>query len=100
MPWVSKQTILRVRRVAQLHSDGGELKNEALAVSQFIAERANPQESKPWEKLCAEWNKQHPDQRFSNRSSIASAYKRAEKKLAGPWSDVLKDRAEDNADLA
>jgi hypothetical protein len=100
MPWVSKKTMLQVRRVAQRRSDSGELKKKALQVFQFVTEHANAQGSKAWEKLLAEWNGRNPDQRYANRSSIASAYQRAEEKLAGSWASVLEDRVASDIDLA
>jgi len=93
MPWVSKMIMLQVRRVAQQRSDSGELKEKALEVFRFVTEHANAQGSKAWDKLRAEWNKRHPDQRFANRSSIASAYQRAEKKLAGSWASMIEAHA-------
>lgn len=89
MPWVSKGAILQVRRLAQQRSESGALKDRALEVFRFVAERTDARKGKPWEKLRAEWNEQHPDDRFANRSSIASAYRRAEEKLAGPWAGAL-----------
>lgn len=85
--------MLQVRRVAQQRSDSGELKEKALEVFRFVTEHANAQGSKAWDKLRAEWNKRHPDQRFANRSSIASAYQRAEKKLAGSWASMIEAHA-------
>jgi hypothetical protein len=92
-PWISKGTILRARRLARALSGGGELKDKTLDVFMFVTERTEPEGAKPWEKLLAEWNRSHPDERYKNRSSIASAYRRAERKLAGLWTDVLEVRA-------
>jgi hypothetical protein len=91
MPWVSKGTILQVRRLAQQHSGSGALRDKALEVFRFVAERTDTEENRRWEQLRAEWNKQHPDVRFENRSSIASAYRRAEEKLAGSWTGAASD---------
>lgn len=102
MPWVSKATMLQVRRVAQRYCDSGALKDKALGVYRFVAERTDAQKRKPWEKLRAEWNEQHPDldQHFANRSSIATAYQRAEEKLAGSWARTLEVRVAGDVDLA
>jgi hypothetical protein len=93
MPWVEKKTMLQVHRVARHHSNSGELKPKAFSAFWFVTKHTEGHKEKPWEKLLGKWNELYNGAPYANRSSLASAYERAEKKLAGPWRDALRERA-------
>ncbi len=83
-PWISEKTLRRAYRNLQ-EGDNRPLSRKTLAAFRFVVERTDPQQTPKWAKLTREWNQQHPDDKFRDRSALRQAYERAEERLASPW---------------
>jgi hypothetical protein len=65
--------------------DNRPLSTKGLTVFRFVDKHTEPGQTPKWAKLTKRWNQQHPDDKFTDRSGLRRAYKRAEERLASPW---------------
>jgi len=79
-PWVSEETIRRAYRSLQ-SGDNRPLTQKTLLVFRFVNERTELGQTPRWAELTERWNQQYPDDKFSDRSGLRRAYKRAEERL-------------------
>jgi hypothetical protein len=84
-PWVSEDTIVRAYRTIQtLHRQPPG--DKTLRVLRFVSEQANDEGVLPsWATLYELWNAAYPDERFSSRSALFKAYRRAVEALVPPY---------------
>jgi hypothetical protein len=88
LPWVSERTVRYAYRSIQ-HSDNRPLGNKSLSAFRFVDKHTEPGRTPKWAELVDQWNRKHPEEgdKFTDRSALRKAYKRAEKRLASPWMD-------------
>lgn len=89
-PWISEETFRSVYRKVRdyRHKRQNTPPDErTLDVLRFVTECTDEQGRGPsWSELHQLWNREHPEKRYKDRSSLYKAYKRAEQEIAGPWS--------------
>lgn len=83
-PWVSEKTIRLAYRRVQV-SDNRPLGSKSLYAFRFVDEHTELGQTPKWTELTAQWNEQHPNDKFRDRSALRRAYKRAERRLASTW---------------
>ncbi len=87
-PWISRETFRQVYRTVQ-SGDNQPLTYKTLRVLLFVTQHTDSEGRRPsWDELLGLWNQRYPAQRFTNRSGLYRAYKRAERELAAPWLEV------------
>lgn len=92
-PWISERTIRRAYRSLQ-GSDNQPLRQKSLSAFRFVEKHTEPGQIPRWEELRQQWNERYPEDRFTDRSALRRAYKRAEERLATPWLHGQVDAAE------
>jgi len=86
LTWISEKTIRRAYH--SLHvGDNRPLGHKSLSAFRFVDEHTKPGQTPKWAELTRRWNKDHPNpkDKFTDRSALQRAYKRAEERLASPW---------------
>ena len=83
-PWISEETVVRAyRNIKSLHRR--QPGDKTLRVLHFVSEQADDKGVLPtWGTLHEMWNVANPDERFSNRSALYKAYRRAVEALVPP----------------
>ncbi len=83
--WVSEETVLRAYRTIQSahrRPPGG----KTLRVLHFVSEQTDQEGAlPPWSELLDRWNEANPNERFSDRSALRRAYRRAVEALVPPY---------------
>jgi hypothetical protein len=81
-PWISEETLMRAYRAIRGPSPG----DKTARVLRFVSEQADDDGRLPsWTALCNRWNAANPDERFSDRSALYKAYRRAVEALVPPY---------------
>lgn len=83
-PWISEKTIRLAYRSVQV-GDNRPLGSKSLNAFRFVDEQTELGQIPKWTELTAQWNEQHPNDKFTDRSALRRAYKRAERRLASTW---------------
>ena len=85
-PWISEETVVRAyRNIKSLHRR--QPGDKTLRVFHFVSEQADDEGVLPtWGALHERWKVANPDpdERFSNRSALYKAYRRAVEALVPP----------------
>jgi hypothetical protein len=83
-PWISAETVVRAyRNIKSLHRRLP--RDKTLRVLHFVSEQADDDGDLPtWDALCDRWNAANPHEKFSNRSALYKAYRRAVEALVPP----------------
>ncbi len=85
-PWISEETVVRAyRNIKSLHRR--QPGDKTLRVFHFVSEQADDEGVLPtWDELHERWKVANPDseERFSNRSGLYKAYRRAVEALVPP----------------
>lgn len=97
-PWISEKTIRRVYRNLY-NRDNSPLGSKTLSLFRFVNDCTEPEQTPKWSEMTRRWNEQHPDDKFTDRSALRRAYKRAEARLASLWVNELGDVENEAADI-
>lgn len=84
-PWVAEETVLRAYRtlISRHRRSPGD---KTVRVLRFVSEQADEEGRRPsWAKLLDRWNAANPSERFSDRTSLYHAYRRAVEALVPPY---------------
>lgn len=68
-PWISEKTVRRAYRNLQA-GDNRPLSKKTLAAFRFVNEHTDPGQTPKWAELTIQWNQQHPNDKFRDRSAL------------------------------
>jgi hypothetical protein len=81
-PWISEETLMRAYRAIRVTPPG----DKTVRVLRFVSGQADEEGRLPtWTTLCDRWNAANPDEKFSDRSALYKAYRRAVEALVPPY---------------
>ncbi len=81
-PWISEETLMRAYRAIRGPSPG----DKTVRVLHFVSGQADDDGVLPsWTTLCNRWNAANPDEKFSDKSALRRAYRRAVEALVPPY---------------
>jgi hypothetical protein len=84
-PWVSEETVLQAYRATHA-SYRRPLRDKTLRILHFVLEQTDEEGRLPsWSELLDQWNAANSNERFSNRSALYKAYRRAVEVLVPPY---------------
>jgi hypothetical protein len=81
-PWISEETLMRAYRAIRVTPPG----DKTVRVLRFVSGQADDDGVLPtWDALCDRWNAANPEEKFSDRSALRKAYRRAVEALVPPY---------------
>jgi len=93
LPWVSEETISRAYHL--IRSWHGRLPGDkTIRVLRFVVQQTDEEGYPPtWSTLLSRWNVANPDDRFTDRSALRKAHRRAVEALVPPYLSPLAENA-------
>jgi hypothetical protein len=81
-PWISEETLVRAYRAVRRTPPG----EKTVGVLRFVLGQADDDGDLPsWTTLCDRWNAANPHERYTDKSALYKAYRRAVEALVPPY---------------